>query len=377
MVKNFFKEVSIPTAPGNGQIKTIDFLRGIASLVILVVHYKHFYMGPDLIKPESGIEGFYFYNLLSPVMAYGANAVQLFWVISGYVFLHVYGGSLRVSGGKFLWHRFSRLYPLHFLTLIVIASSQYATYETYGAYSIYHNNDIQDFILHLAFASEWVGGTGGLSFNGPIWSVSVEIFSYLLFLFFISRSLLSIINITVLVIFFGLAHMFFDSMITLCLFYFFIGCLANAVFQSIRKVINEQLIAVLSLLGLSLSILLLFSSIGIPTMIKCALGYSALITLLVSIEYLGKMNYLSKLKWVGDTSYGNYLWHSPLQVIFIYLSGLGVMDINTVNTGLFFILYIPFMFGFSYLSFKFFERSTQKYLNFIYENNAIRLQSNR
>lgn len=54
-----------------------------------------------------------------------------------------------------------------------------------GSYFVYPNNDIKHFLLNLFFASSW-SFESGHSFNGPIWSVSVEVLLHALF-FFCSR----------------------------------------------------------------------------------------------------------------------------------------------------------------------------------------------
>jgi peptidoglycan/LPS O-acetylase OafA/YrhL len=362
MFKNILSDISQPVPNGKGKIETIDLLRGLASIIILIVHYKHFYMGPDFIRPDITIDGLYFYDAYSPIMQYGANAVQLFWVISGFVFIHVYGGSLKVSGKKYLWHRFTRLYPLHFVTLIIIALAQYMTFSEFNQFSIYHNNNLQQFILHLGFASEWFGG-GAKSFNGPVWSVSVEVFSYLLFLFLISKSLLSLRNLAVFCVLFGVFHMLIDNMVTLCMYYFFVGCFANAVFQQAQKHFSQEVIFIISAIGLFLTILVLFLPFNMPAMLPYAAAFSFLITGLVSLEYMGKMKGVSRLKWIGNTSYGNYLWHSPLQVIFIYMCGVGLIDINIVSSAEFLPAYIVAVTLISIVSYHTIERPAQRRLN--------------
>ncbi len=73
--------------------------------------------------------------------------------------------------------RFSRLYPLHLATLLLVALGQVLVSHFFGSWFIYGNNDITHFIGQLFFASAWFEN----SFNGPTWSVSVEIFLYILF----------------------------------------------------------------------------------------------------------------------------------------------------------------------------------------------------
>ena len=122
---------------------------------------------------------FPFYGLLWPLYLFGNGAVQVFWVISGFVFAKVYAGQ-RTPGRDFALRRFARLYPLHFVTLLIVALLQLAATALVGSNLIYQYNDPYHFALQLAFASNW-GLESGFSFNGPIWSVSVEVLVYFLF----------------------------------------------------------------------------------------------------------------------------------------------------------------------------------------------------
>lgn len=121
-----------------------------------------------------------------PLYAKGYLAVDLFFSLSGFVFYWLYSKRVSegaISAGKFTFLRFSRLYPLHFATLLIVAVSQLWLVKTGGSYFVYPNNDEKHFLLNLFFASSW-GIERGYSFNGPVWSVSVEILLYALFFAF-------------------------------------------------------------------------------------------------------------------------------------------------------------------------------------------------
>src|SRR5690606_1000698 len=76
-------------------------------------------------------------------------------------------------------------------------------------------------------ASGWLREAGGYSFNGPVWSVSVEIVIYAAFWF--GRGAISRMGlpfVAALVVGFYFAHQHFGefSMVFACGFYFFLGC---------------------------------------------------------------------------------------------------------------------------------------------------------
>ncbi len=160
----------------------IDALRGAAAIVIVVFHYHHFYLadagGRALIPPT---ETFPYSSFLKPLFEpIASRAVELFWLISGFVFAHVYLRR-RTSAWEFSFARLARLYPLHLVTLLYVAGIQAISMASQGHWQIYDNNDARHFVLQLFMASNWISWSEGLSFNGPIWSVSLEIVVYGLF----------------------------------------------------------------------------------------------------------------------------------------------------------------------------------------------------
>lgn len=78
----------------------IEVWRGIAATLVMLTHLTHWLMS------EPGIWGF------------GSTGVDLFFVLSGYVFApHLMAGALRL--GPHLLRRFFRLYPLYFCALLL------------------------------------------------------------------------------------------------------------------------------------------------------------------------------------------------------------------------------------------------------------------
>ena len=112
------------TEPGVSYFYWVDFLRGFAALSVLIWHYQHLYSTAPGIVELADKSTQPFYDILWLFYNYGRHAVYLFWVISGFVFSTVYIKKERTTAKDFFIHRFARLYPLHFLTLIVVAVLQ-------------------------------------------------------------------------------------------------------------------------------------------------------------------------------------------------------------------------------------------------------------
>lgn len=166
----------------------IDLLRGIAAIIILFWHYQHFYYpragSNPIARGELPRSAQPLFEYLSWFYTDGALAVHFFWILSGFIFFHVYRSRENIFLKDFFMNRFSRLYPLHFLSLIIVMILQEISLNIFGHHQIYPLNDFWHFLLNILMASHW-GFQSGYSFNAPIWSISVEILTYSMFFAFL------------------------------------------------------------------------------------------------------------------------------------------------------------------------------------------------
>lgn len=171
------------------KFRGVELLRFACALTIVVWHYQHFFLLTDVTglhiagwSPERQP----FYSLLYAPYTYGSYAVNAFWIISGFIFFWKYADA--INRGEMPWYkffvlRFSRLYPLHILTLLLVAALQFGFYRINGFYAVYSGNDLYHFFLNVFMASGWGFDRGLFSFNAPVWSVSAEEIVYALFFF--------------------------------------------------------------------------------------------------------------------------------------------------------------------------------------------------
>src|SRR5271170_4129104 len=93
-----------------GRIPSLDGLRGIAAIAVVGYHYNIFFL------PQARL----------PFLGRAYLAVDLFFLLSGFVLAHVYGRELasnwRSHWQKFAMARFARIYPLFALTTIVMVT---------------------------------------------------------------------------------------------------------------------------------------------------------------------------------------------------------------------------------------------------------------
>lgn len=294
----------------------LDTLRGTAALVIVIYHYHHFYLrdafGRDAIP---SIETFPYHSLVGVIYSpVASHAVELFWLISGFVFAHVYLNR-HASFLSFGAARFARLYPLHFLTLLLVAVIQYVSLTSVGHWQIFGNNDAPHFLLQLVMASNWTTLAKGNSFNGPIWSVSVEMLVY--GLFFLSLALLrratvlwsAILSLAGWLCYLSLRDkaILLEPLVLACVGYFYLGALLYALkpHRSLRAA------AICILLGVAVGATGQVLDLG-------PLKIAALSVVLVTGATVLDQFWLNggrRLSVLGDISYSVYLVHVPLQML--------------------------------------------------------------
>jgi peptidoglycan/LPS O-acetylase OafA/YrhL len=114
----------------------------------------------------------------------GYLAVDLFFVLSGFIISYSYLGHFRtVSRGEvvqFLGARLARIYPLHFAVLLLYLVNPIAIALAATAGIDWHRYDIGYYVMSLFLVQNW-GFTGLIAWNVPAWSISAEWFAYLIF----------------------------------------------------------------------------------------------------------------------------------------------------------------------------------------------------
>ena len=76
------------------KIASVELLRFISAMMVIIWHYQQFYLPYNFFSETEIIftnrNEQPFYNYLSLFYNYGNRGVDLFFIISGYVFSHVY-----------------------------------------------------------------------------------------------------------------------------------------------------------------------------------------------------------------------------------------------------------------------------------------------
>ena len=364
-----------------GQIKrlySLDVLRGFASLTVVLAHWKFFYI-PSGTQMSLMNTDPYLLNLLMWFDQFGGKAVELFFCISGFVFFWLY--SNRISQSKVLFRqfaalRFSRLYPLHLITLLAVALGQIYYFQLTNNHFAIENNNLAHFVLNLFFASSW-GIEKGLSFNGPIWSVSIEVLLYILYFifcrFFSSKFILLF---TVAII----SHFMvtkFNYYVGKGLELFFLGGCAYLILLKIIATDSLaknrawlSLFTIISWLGLLFFTFDFGSTIlsSQPALIQKILSHMTTFIIFpatilsLALHELNHGPLGKRLSLIGDISYSTYLLHFPLQLAIVIVWSKFDINHNWLYSLRFMLLFFTVLIFASTLSYHYFELPAQKWL---------------
>ena len=345
----------------------LDLLRLTLSVSILVVHFPHFDFPFRELSHDLSIAGLPFGGVLGFLYKYGGFAVEIFWMISGIIFYRFYLEKIadkKISLVRFIFLRLTRLYPLHFVTLISVAFLQYYYVISFSETFIYSNNDKIHFIMNIIMINFW-NAKFGLSFNGPFWSVSVELFVYVFFFLLASGGALGKQkNLVITCLFFfacyslGILSPFYE-----CLLYFFAGCLIVNSFSELR--LFQILLTVLAFCGMLILKIQFGDILGfeINRAVNCFLQLIIATWIILIFMYCfstvgERVNFY--LRAGGNMTYAIYMIHISIQIVlilFFYDHGRAFFF-----NRLFFSCYILGTCILGYAFFELFEKRCQNYL---------------
>jgi peptidoglycan/LPS O-acetylase OafA/YrhL len=343
----------------------IELLRFACAVAVLVFHYQHFWFvgskRADFVVTEQPL-----YSLLSLFYKYGFYGVQVFWCISGFIFFWKYGQGIparKLSGYKFFVLRFSRLYPLHLVTLLFVAALQMIYSARNGSYFVYEYNDLYHFVLQLFMASNW-GLQVGDSFNGPIWSISIEVLVYFVFflsLRYISGSfvLLAIMSAVPAAIILSKlsAHPVFT-----CMMYFYLGCLTAVAYARVRDRANWRAFATAT------ALLAIAGIVALQLLMTVRPNYFVLVLspalIMLCVMHIPATRYTSgALVAAGSMTYSSYLLHVPIQLVAATVASYASLSIPIYSVA-FFLSFLAITLLLSFYCYKYFELPAQKYLRY-------------
>ncbi|MBH5371985.1 acyltransferase family protein [Bradyrhizobium glycinis] len=335
----------------------LELLRFLTAFAILVFHYRQFAFVGDR---EVGLlwDQLPIYWLLAPFYSSGPYAVRMFWCISGFIFFWKYRDAIAdraLDGWRFFVLRFSRLYPLHLATLLAVALLQPLYFNVNGSWFVYQNNDLAHFVLQLLMAGN-ATSQDALSFNGPIWSVSVEVLVYFFFFVMLLATRSWLLNVALIA--FSLTV---PGEIADCFGFFYAGGLAAMARQSLQsspaRALAAEIAGWLIVVSLTCGYWLMggrLESIGLLLLLICTpmLLYS------LSRELVLPARLQRILEAAGNVTYSSYLLHFPIQLAMVL--GFHVMQASIpLYDDAFFGLFIGITLLASHFTYRYFEAPAQ------------------
>jgi peptidoglycan/LPS O-acetylase OafA/YrhL len=300
----------------------------------------------------------------------GYASVSFFFFLSGYILSVAYPGSGRNLQNKKLFYsaRFARIYPLYLLTLVLDTPDWFVAHaRSFGGYVSAILPTSAMFGEHLLMLQAWMPWQRGI--DRPNWSLSVEVFLYLLFPFAAIRIWnLSSRAIVVLapalwiggqlMLLLASGHLSIDALMFLPVSHlstFLLG-IALARWQSL----NEQRIqswshwVVVSLLvtaGATTGVLLLWPDLFPRQYLNDGLLAPVFAQVILAVSINGRWPAIllgnRYLRELGDASYALYLFHLPIFHI--------VERLHLPRTWYVYAIYLFSCIGISVLSFRYFE----------------------
>lgn len=292
----------------------------------------------------------------------------------------------KLSIPNFFIFRLSRLYPLHFTMLILLVALQFIFLKISGQFFVYPSNNLKTFFESLFFIQ---GGGKRSAFNGPEWSLTIEILVYVIFFALARFKLLKNALVPFLMIIAGVGlhfigtaiHKSITEDISRGLCGFFVGGLIFMLFQQMRNIQYARTIviplALIAVVGWLAVIVDIYDSRKVETIILSHISFShsryilhiiiiyglfPITILSIALHealYSARYQYIS---WLGEISYSSYLIHFPLQLIFALSVVSGILAPDAVRSPIGLIAYLIILIPLSLIVFRKFEVPIQNAL---------------
>lgn len=292
-------------------LNSIQFLRGFAALMVVIHHtggYIRRYYAPHL--------------LLGDYFGIGFAGVDLFFVISGFI-IHFTSKKYLNNPSKlkeYLTKRFVRVYPIYWIIISILFILSWLITN------ILHKNVFNTGYPHTfnAYFQTYTLFPIHFAINPVTWTLSYEIFFYLMFALLIISKKLWVVPFGILIVSFynifiiksGSELTYFNFIFSGFNFEFVLGCL---IFQFYEKL---KLSKALSLLLLSIAVgIILYLGYEVSDIdsyqriLTFGLPSGIILLTLLNLEKQGAISFPKLFIMLGDSSYALYLIHFPMMLL--------------------------------------------------------------
>jgi peptidoglycan/LPS O-acetylase OafA/YrhL len=358
-----------------GRLTGLEALRFVCAFGVLLFHYHQFSFRPGrgfVLSPDRLLP---FHEILQVFYVNGAFAVRVFWCISGFIFFWKYQDAIsehRLGFKKFAILRFTRLYPLHFATLLLVTGLQLIYFRRFGSYFVYQVNDALHFVMQLAMASNW-NPTQPYSFNGPIWSVSLEVLVYILF-FFVAAYFTKSWKLNVLIVTFTIVLLPIPSLLPVrrlfeCIGFFYAGGLSAYAYRILlfggmletrkaRIKANFWVLVGLAAISIVFFVLHIFFRGTGDLKLEFLLLATPLMLMILAQDLPVPEQVRGHIDTAGNMTYASYLLHFPIQILIALVAGEEGRWLSVYNPWLL-VGFIVGTFTLAYFVYRYFEAPVQ------------------
>ena len=339
----------------NNSIAYFNILRFIGAISISVLfHYNdHFLKNLYLTNQiESG-------SIWEFLAQYGFIFVEMFFIISGILFSFYY--FKKINNGMnlkdFLINRVIRIYPVLIITTIFMYFANYVLYSTGCRLWSDGTLNIWELLSDMIFAGKSFFNAGN-TLNGPIWYINVLMFCYIL-AFYLSKISIKKKSIIVFIIpiligimikYASLDFLILNTRVARGLIAFFVGIVLGEALKKYDGISKENKTVIKTALAIVtiISIFVLtfkdrYMYVGDETFFYSFIFFPALITLLYDTKWLNKICSTKFVKYLGNISYGIYMWNFPILITFHILNVFNIVQMQVLTWEFIGILFVTHM----------------------------------
>jgi peptidoglycan/LPS O-acetylase OafA/YrhL len=316
-----------PAPGGNAapELPALTALRGIAAVTVLLFH--------------SSFYAYHFAGGAPPwIWSRGSLAVDLFFLLSGFVLAHVYwqrfdrDRSWRAISG-FLWARFSRIYPASLFATVVFVLTYTVGNLPFPANASFTRQ------LAAALLLVQVPWLEEVVINSPSWSISAEWYAYLIFpfaapmIFRLRRHTAGVVCVALLIEI-AVYHTIFSyrqpgegwGALVRALPEFTVGIFAYRFYgESLFRQIWQKDVVLISTIGM----LTAASLLGAPGGLIVILLLMLLLCSVCNTGYAAAVLNARPLRWLGEVSYSVYIFQIlPFMVVVSFSGTLAAYGIS-------------------------------------------------
>jgi peptidoglycan/LPS O-acetylase OafA/YrhL len=311
------------------------------------------------------------------ILKEGYIGVSFFFILSGFILAYNYRDSFlnqKTSKSNFYIARFARIYPIHFLTLLIAIplTLQNVNFEI----SLW----FKQLFFNLTLTQSFIPIKKiYFSFNSPSWSISNELFFYLLFPLLIllisklkvlkySKGLLIPFLLLLPILMLVIPPIYYKNLFYVNPFFrvfdFIVGILLLELYLKIKnteKVINYNALEILSV-----SLLVIFFVIHstLPLVVRYSIYYWLPMSFLILVfafqkGVLSRLLSNSTMILLGEISFGFYMFH---QLVLKYFIMINQSYLHIANEYLIICIILVVSLIVSYISLIWFENPVSKYI---------------